>query len=130
MLRTDGPEMPGSGEVAQGRWRTALASTEGRVLVTGLLLAMLYLAVIGLTLRWSAGSFHRLLAMTGTHLVLGRAAGLTGGLGTVSAIGGGTGAGGLFDTQLVSSQVAPSTAAATVRYLITTRTSLADSPRR
>ncbi len=61
----------------RARWHEALACTEGKILVAGLLLAVLYLAAAGLTLCWSGALFHKVLGVTGTHLIGGRAAGLS-----------------------------------------------------
>ncbi len=62
---------------ARARWREALASREGKVLLAGVALAVLYLAGVGLTLFWSGELCRELLGVTGTHLIGGRAAGLT-----------------------------------------------------
>jgi uncharacterized membrane protein len=61
----------------RSRWGEALASAEGKILLAGLLLAVTYVAGLVLTLNWSAGLFHKLLGITSTHLIGGRAAGLT-----------------------------------------------------
>jgi len=71
---------PGSGREqpsARARWREALASAEGKILLAGLALAVLYLTAMCLTLCWSADLFHKVLGITTTHLIGGRAAGLS-----------------------------------------------------
>jgi uncharacterized membrane protein len=72
-------DVAGAPPAERAGWRAVLACSEGKILLAGLGLGVLYLAGIGLTLRWSSDLFQKLLTMTGSHVVLGRAAGLTAG---------------------------------------------------
>ena len=71
-------------EVKEGPWRAfggRIRSTpEGKILLLGIALACLYLIAVGLTKFRSDGLCHKLLLLTGTHLIGGRAASITFGL--------------------------------------------------
>ncbi len=59
------------------RWTRLLATTEGRILLAGALLALLTLAGLALSWLWWPREFHRLLAMAATSCLFGRAAGMS-----------------------------------------------------
>ncbi|MFW6162504.1 MAG: hypothetical protein ACODAJ_07015 [Planctomycetota bacterium] len=61
-------------------WREALCTPEGRIFLTGVTAAILYLVGVGLTSIWSGELFQRLLTMTSAHLLGGRASGISTGL--------------------------------------------------
>jgi uncharacterized membrane protein len=58
-------------------WRRIASSSEGKVLFAGVVFTLAYLACVGATALWSSGLFHKLWTMTGTHILFGRAAGMT-----------------------------------------------------
>ncbi len=64
-------------EEERAPWKRAASATEGKILLAGIVLACAYLAVVGLTRVWSPGRFHALWKMTVTHVLGGRAAGLS-----------------------------------------------------
>ena len=58
-------------------WRRVVSAPEGKVLMAGIVVLFLYLVAVALTRFYSAELFHSLWTMTGTHIVGGRAAGLS-----------------------------------------------------
>jgi uncharacterized membrane protein len=66
-----------AGEGRKHIFRKLANAPEGKIFAAGLLLALLYLGAIAMTARWSPGVFQKLLTMTGTHIFLGRAMGMT-----------------------------------------------------
>ncbi len=62
------------------RWREALWTPEGRIFLTGVAVAILYFATVGLTSVWSGELFQQLGNVTWTHILGGRAAGISTGL--------------------------------------------------
>ncbi len=64
-------------EPGGGILRRVIATTEGRVLLAGLALLIIYLACIGLTKHYSDYMFTRLWTMTVTHVLGGRASGIS-----------------------------------------------------
>jgi len=61
-------------------WGRVLASTEGRILITGLCVTVLHFLCIGLTWAWRPGLAQRLLELTTAHVIGGRAAGISAGM--------------------------------------------------
>jgi uncharacterized membrane protein len=61
------------------RWQRVIARPEGKFLLAGVAALILYMTLIGLTRLHSADLCHNLLLMTGTHIVGGRAAGMSSG---------------------------------------------------
>jgi len=82
MAVKDGPDEMNGNERAEeaGRagspWRRALATAEGKALMAGVAVTLLYLGVVAGTRFWSADLFHSLWTMTGTHIIGGRFAGM------------------------------------------------------
>ncbi len=70
---------PGEGAEGLKRpiWRRVLSAPEGKVLVAGVVLFFLYLCAVGLTRLRSPELFHSLWTMTTTHILAGRAAGMS-----------------------------------------------------
>ncbi|MGD2175358.1 MAG: small multi-drug export protein, partial [Candidatus Brocadiaceae bacterium] len=64
-------------EPDQGKLARMMSATEGKVLLAGLGLLATYLTAVGLTSLWSSELFHSLWQMTLTHVLGGRAAGLS-----------------------------------------------------
>jgi uncharacterized membrane protein len=58
-------------------WVRGLATTEGHILVSGSVLAIAYLATVGLTRFWSGKLCQDLIAMSTTHVIGGRFAGIS-----------------------------------------------------
>jgi uncharacterized membrane protein len=52
-------------------------SPEGRIFLSGLVLAVLYVAWLGLSLLFTPEHFHAYVGMTATHILFGRAAGMS-----------------------------------------------------
>jgi len=61
----------------RGLWRRVIAAPEGGIFLTGVVVAVLYLVGMGLTWRWSGTLFQSLFTMTTTHVLAGRAAGIS-----------------------------------------------------
>ncbi len=61
-------------------WRQALRTPEGRIFATGVGVVVLYLVGIGVLWPWRADTSQRLLGMTTTHVIGGRAAGISTGI--------------------------------------------------
>ncbi len=71
---------PKTEKASAGKWRSwqkIVSVREGKVFIGGLVLVCLYLAAIALTSVWSADLSQSLLIMTGTHVLGGRAAGMS-----------------------------------------------------
>lgn len=62
-------------------WQRLLTQPEGKILLVGLLVFVAYATVVGLTRIWSQHMFNSLWTMTATHIVGGRAAGMSWGYG-------------------------------------------------
>jgi uncharacterized membrane protein len=58
-------------------WRRLLAAPEGKILLAGIALTVLYVTAVGLSRLRSPELFHKLWTMTTTHVLGGRAAGMT-----------------------------------------------------
>jgi uncharacterized membrane protein len=57
-------------------WRRALSIPEGKILIVGIVLTILYVVAVALTSVWSGQLFQSLWTMTGTHILGGRFAGM------------------------------------------------------
>ena len=74
------PNSPPAAQVPpppRGRWRTLASKPEVKVLLVGMLLLLAYVLTIALVGVRSGETFHKLWSMTVTHLIGGRAAGLS-----------------------------------------------------
>lgn len=69
---TEHTSSSGSPDTADQNQRI-LRTAEGKLLIFGLALAAVYFGVVALTYFWSPDLFHKLLTMSVTHLVSGRA---------------------------------------------------------
>ncbi len=58
-------------------WTRLFNSTEGRIFSTGLVISVLYLAVVGLSFLWSPEKAQIIMGMTAMHILFGRAAGMS-----------------------------------------------------
>lgn len=58
-------------------WRSLFRTTEGHILLFGILVAILGLAVMGLTALWSTQTAHIIGAMSFTNIIFGRAVSLS-----------------------------------------------------
>ena len=58
-------------------WNKLLSSIEGRILVMGLGIVILYIFCLALSFLWSPEKFQVLVAMTATHIIFGRAIGMS-----------------------------------------------------
>jgi len=74
-MRTSAPNAEESTEV--GMLRRIVSAPEGKILMAGVTLAGLHMGFIALTRLRSADLFQSLLAMTGAHILGGRAAGIS-----------------------------------------------------
>lgn len=73
----------GEGQTPNGRraWRSGLATPEGHILIAGFALAVVYVIAIALTSIWSGTLCQNLVALTTTHVIGGRFAGIVAGHG-------------------------------------------------
>ena len=76
-LDRDGPPEEGAEAPKRPVWKRALSAPEGKVLLAGVAFTVLCLGFIGLTRLRSADLFHSLWTMTTTHILGGRAAGMS-----------------------------------------------------
>lgn len=78
IVEEDRGELEANASGEENRLRAGLlTSQEGRILVTGLVLAMLYIAWLALGCPWSPDKSQVLMPMTVTHILFGRAAGMS-----------------------------------------------------
>lgn len=68
-------------------WKRALTVPEGKILIGGVVVLLLYATCIALMRLKSPALFHDLLAMTSAHILMGRAAGMTVGYASGSQFG-------------------------------------------
>jgi uncharacterized membrane protein len=61
-------------------WQRLFAQPEGKILLAGIVLMLIYATVVGLTRIWSHATFDSMWTMTSWHIAAGRAAGITWGL--------------------------------------------------
>jgi len=64
-------------EEENGRPVKLLSTPEGRILILAMILALLYVLWLGSSLVWSPDKFQVFVGMTGTHIMAGRAAGMS-----------------------------------------------------
>jgi len=70
-------KLPRDAAIRRRMWRRIVSSAESKVLVAGVMFTLAYMACVSATALWSSGLFHRLWTMTTTHVLLGRAAGMS-----------------------------------------------------
>ncbi len=71
------PERRPFDERQKPRWRRLLALPEGKTLLAGVIVTLLYLTAVGLTAIWSGDLAQGLWGMTGAHVLGGRALGMS-----------------------------------------------------